>query len=66
MKFSLRPRRGPRPTHEATAARERAEEALERAQSQTPMFRSLARDLREVQRRNHLAEAFEHALRSRS
>jgi hypothetical protein len=45
------------------AARKRAEEALEIARAETPRLRHLADQLREVQQRNHLAEAFEHTLR---
>jgi len=56
-------RRPAKPSPEAVAARERAEDALERARAQTPTLRALAAQLREVQRRNHLAEAFEHALK---
>ena len=55
-------RRKPSPTHEATEARRRAEDALAHARSQTPIYRAIAESLREVQERNHLAEAFEHAL----
>lgn len=56
-------RRKPRATAAAIAAHKRAEDALARTRSQTPIFRALANDLREIQKRNHLAEAFEHALR---
>jgi hypothetical protein len=52
-----------RPSADAVAARERAEAALEAARAETPRLRSLAAQLREVQQRNHLAEAFEHTLR---
>jgi len=59
----LRRRRPPCPSPDAVAARERAEKALAVAQAETPRLRQLAAQLREVQRRNHLAEAFEHTLR---
>lgn len=56
-------RRKPCPSPDAIAARRRAEEALAEARAETPKFQLLAAQLREVQRRNHLAEAFEHTLR---
>lgn len=52
-----------RPSADAVAARERAEAALAAAKAETPRLRQLASQLREVQQRNHLAEAFEHTLR---
>jgi len=57
------PRKTPRPSPDAVAARKRAETALAAARSETPRLRALAEQLREVQRRNHLAEAFEYTLR---
>ena len=51
------------PSPDAVAARERAEQALAEARAETPRLRHLAAQLREVQQRNHLAEAFEHTLR---
>lgn len=62
MRFPF-PRKPSEPSPEATAAVKRAEAALERARRETPKLRAIAESLREVQRRNHLAEAFEHALR---
>lgn len=56
-------RKPPCPSPDAVAARKRAEEALAVARLETPRLRLLAAQLREVQRRNHLAEAFEHTLR---
>jgi hypothetical protein len=53
----------PRPSPDAVAARKRAEAALAAAQAETPRLRHIASQLREVQQRNHLAEAFEHTLR---
>ena len=60
MKFLHR--RKPGPTDEAIAALRRAEAAEERANQQAPKVRAVVRSLREVQERNHLADAFEHAL----
>jgi hypothetical protein len=54
------------PSPDAVAARKRAEAALAAAQAETPRLRTLAAQLREVQQRNHLAEAFEHTLRGTS
>lgn len=51
------------PSPDATAARKRAEDALAEARAETPRLQHLAAQLREVQRRNHLAEAFEHTLK---
>lgn len=51
------------PTPEARNARKRAEVALRVAKAQTPTFDRIAADLREIREKNHLAEAFEHALR---
>lgn len=56
-------RHDPCPSPDAVAARRRAEEALAEARAETPRLQNLAASLREVQRRNHLAEAFEHTLR---
>lgn len=56
-------RRTPCPSEDAVEARKRAEKALAAAQAETPRLRYLAAQLREVQRRNHLAEAFEHTLK---
>lgn len=56
-------RQPPCPSDDAIAARKRAEEALAAAKAETPRLRHLAAQLREVQARNHLAEAFEHTLR---
>lgn len=56
-------RKPPCPSADAVAARLRAEEALAAAKAETPRLRHLAAQLREVQARNHLAEAFEHTLR---
>jgi hypothetical protein len=53
----------PAPSDDAVAARKRAEAALTAARAETPRLQHLAAQLREVQRRNHLAEAFEHTLR---
>ena len=61
MKFFRR--RKPCPSPDAIAARVRAEEALAEARVETPKLQRLAADLREIQRRNHLAEAFEHTLK---
>lgn len=58
--------RKPRATAEAVAARKRAEAALASARAQTPIYRALGDTLREIQRRNHLADAFEHALKGKS
>ena len=60
MKFLHR--RKPGPTEEAVAALRRAEAAEQRADVQAPRIRAVVKSLREVQERNHLAEAFEHAL----
>lgn len=56
-------RKPSKPSEDAVAARIRAEDALAAAQAETPRLRHLASQLREVQRRNHLAEAFEHTLK---
>lgn len=56
-------RKNPCPSPDAIAARVRAEEALAAARAETPKLQLLAAQLREVQRRNHLAEAFEHTLK---
>lgn len=61
--MSLFRRKPPCPSDDAVAARKRAEEALAAAKAETPRLRHLAAQLREVQRRNHLAEAFEHTLK---
>lgn len=61
--WPFRRRNKPRPSPDAVAARLRAEEALAAARAETPKLQQLAAQLREVQRRNHLAEAFEHTLR---
>lgn len=63
MRFLSRKPPKAKASPEASAARHRAEEALERARSQTPMYRDLAEQLREVRERNHLAEAFEHTFK---
>lgn len=55
-----------RPSDEALAAHERAKDALARAHEQAPKVRALGDRLREIQEHNHLAEAFEHALRGRT
>lgn len=54
----LRARPRPQPTGGAEA-RQRAERELERVQAETADYAALARDLREIRRRNHLAEAFQ-------
>lgn len=56
-------RHKPCPSADAVAARERAEKALATARAETPRLQYLAAQLREVQKRNHLAEAFEHTLK---
>lgn len=44
-------------------ARERAEKALAETRAETPQIARFARELREIRRRNHLAEAFLQAAR---
>lgn len=41
-------------------AREKAEESLAATRQETKKYEALARDLREIRERNHLAEAFLH------
>jgi hypothetical protein len=61
--MKLWPRKSEGPTPEARNARKRAEAALKVAKAQTPTLDRIAADLREIREKNHLAEAFEHALR---
>lgn len=44
---------------EATQSRERAERELEWVRAQTPVYRRLAADLRELRQENHFAESIE-------
>lgn len=53
----------PGPSIEAVEAHERAKYDLARVSAQSVGIRALGDRLRQVQERNHLAEAFEHALR---
>lgn len=47
-----------RPRTEATEARERAEQALDRTVEETSHYEALGDSLREIRERNHLSDAF--------
>jgi hypothetical protein len=47
---------------EGTVARQRAEEDLQRIQSETPYYARLGRELREERQRNHIAERLRAAM----
>lgn len=50
---------------EATLARERAEEALDRTKAETPMYRALGESLRELREANHFAHSIQESMRPR-
>lgn len=55
-----------RPRSEATEARERAEQELDRTVEETKRYEALGESLREIRERNHLSDAFLELIHGRS